>query len=108
PRGNIGRLGLEGGRPAREAALCPPGRAAAGACNPPWLPGAATAALELGIYDAASSMLRGFLDGLPAHLRPGGEAWLILSDLAEHLQLRSRQELIRMIEGAGLEVLGRL
>lgn len=105
---NIRRLGLEGRVTVLEADLLPPGRADLVVCNPPWLPGAATSALELGIYDDASSMLRGFLDGLPAHLRPGGEAWLILSDLAEHLQLRSRQELKRMIEGAGLEVLGRL
>jgi hypothetical protein len=30
-------------------------------------------------------MLRGFLAGLAGHLEPGGEGWLILSDLAEHL-----------------------
>lgn len=107
-RENIRRLGLEGTVTVLEADLFPPSRADLVVCNPPWLPGAATSALELGIYDDASSMLRGFLDGLPSHLRPGGEGWLILSDLAEHLQLRSREELMRMIGGAGLEVLGRL
>src|SRR5699024_9169171 len=76
---NIRRLGLEGRVTVLEADLFPPGRADLVVCNPPWLPGAATSALELGIYDDASSMLRGFLDGLPAHLRPGGEAWLILA-----------------------------
>jgi len=30
-------------------------------------------------------MLREFLDALPEHLESGGEGWLILSDLAEHL-----------------------
>ena len=36
-------------------------------------------------------MLRGFLAGLAAHLEPGGEGWLILSDLAEHLGLHRRR-----------------
>jgi len=53
-------------------------------------------------------MLRGFLDGLAAHLAVGGEGWLILSDLAEHLGLRPRDELLAAIDAAGLKVLGRL
>jgi prophage antirepressor-like protein len=53
-------------------------------------------------------MLRGFLGGLAAHLAPGGEGWLILSDLAEHLGLRSREELLGWIAAGGLRVLGRL
>ena len=53
-------------------------------------------------------MLRGFLDGLAAHLAPGGEGWLILSDLAEHLRLRPRSELLALIDQAGLKVLGRI
>ena len=52
-------------------------------------------------------MLRGFLDGLTAHLEPGGEGWLILSDLAEHLGLRTREELLTAIEAAGLRVVDR-
>ncbi|ATG50160.1 methyltransferase [Brachybacterium vulturis] len=107
-RENVQRLGLEGRVTVVETDLFPPGRADLVVCNPPWLPGAATSALELGVYDESSSMLRGFLDGLAEHLRPGGEGWLILSDLAEHLQLRGRQELLRMIEGAGLMVAGTL
>lgn len=77
-------------------------------CNPPWLPGRPASPLEHAIYDEGSRMLRGFLAGLSAHLRPGGEGWLILSDLAEHLGLRSRQELLQWIEAAGLRVLDRL
>jgi SAM-dependent methyltransferase len=77
-------------------------------CNPPWLPGRPASPLERAIYDEGSSMLRGFLAGLADHLRPGGEGWLILSDLAEHLGLRSRQELLQWIEAAGLRVLDRL
>jgi hypothetical protein len=41
-------------------------------------------------------------------LAPGGEAWLILSDLAEHLGLRSREELLAWFDAAGLTVAGRL
>ena len=52
-------------------------------------------------------MLRGFLSGLRAHLTPEGEGWLILSDLAEHLGLRSREELLGWMTEAGLQVLGR-
>lgn len=77
-------------------------------CNPPWLPGTPGSALERGIYDPSSQMLRGFLQGLPAHLDAEGEAWLILSDLAEHLGLRRPEELAQMIEAAGLKVLGKL
>jgi hypothetical protein len=53
-------------------------------------------------------MLRGFLSGLAAHLAPGGEGWLILSDLAEHLGLRTRDTLLGWIAAGGLAVHGRL
>ncbi len=49
-------------------------------------------------------MLRGFLQGAKQHLAEQGEVWLILSDLAEHLQLRSRDELLGWIKDSGLEV----
>jgi len=52
--------------------------------------------------------LKGFLCGLKDHLLPHGEGWLILSDLAEHLGLRARQELLLWIEQAGLRVIARL
>ena len=52
-------------------------------------------------------MLRGFLNGLVAHLAPYGEGWLILSDLAEHLGLRSREAVLGWIEEAGLSVADR-
>lgn len=75
-------------------------------CNPPWLPGIPHSALELGIYDAASEMLNRFLAELADHLTAQGEGWLILSDLAEHLGLRTRDELLARIATAGLEVIG--
>jgi prophage antirepressor-like protein len=60
------------------------------------------------VYDEDSRMLKGFLAGLAAHILPQGEGWLILSDLAEHLGLRSRAELLALVADAGLVVLGRL
>ena len=53
-------------------------------------------------------MLRGFLAGLAAHLTDGGEGWLIISDIAELLGLRSREQLLTWIAEAGLNVIGRL
>lgn len=91
-----------------EADLFPPGKASLVVCNPPWLPGKPSSPLEHAVYDPDSRMLKGFLNGLAEHLEPGGEGWLILSDFAEHLGLRSREELLGMIEKAGLKVLGRL
>ena len=70
--------------------------------------GAADLALERAIYDPESRMLRAFLAGLAAHLEPAGEGWLVLSDLAEHLGLRSRAELLAAIDAGGLEVAGRI
>ena len=77
-------------------------------CNPPWLPAKPTSPLEFAVYDANSTMLRGFLQGAKQHLAEQGEVWLILSDLAEHLQLRSRDELLGWFANAGLEVKYRL
>jgi len=91
-----------------EADLFPPGRASLVVCNPPWLPARPSSPIENAVYDPDSRMLKGFLAGLPAHLAPGGEGWLIISDLAEHLGLRSRDELLAAIDVAGLKVLGRL
>ena len=91
-----------------KANLFPPGKAALIVCNPPWVPARPSSTLEHAVYDPDSQMLKGFLAGVKDHLSPEGEAWLILSDLAEHLELRTRQELLSWIEGAGLVVLGRI
>ena len=87
--------------------LFPPGRAPLIVCNPPWLPGKPSSALEHAIYDPDSRMLRGFLSGLAAHLAPGGEGWLILSDLAEHLGLRAPDALQSLFDAAGLRLIQR-
>lgn len=104
---NLARLGLAGRVELLQADLFPEGRAPLIVCNPPWLPAKAAAPIERAVYDEGGRMLRGFLAGLAAHLAPQGEGWLILSDLAEHLRLRSRDELLGWIAAAGLEVLGR-
>ena len=107
-RENLQRLDLTSRVDLQEVNLFPAGRASLIVCNPPWLPARPSSPLEYAVYDPDSRMLRGFLDGLAAHLAPGGEGWLILSDLAEHLALRSRTELLGWIEAAGLQVLSRL
>ena len=84
------------------------GRANLIVCNPPWLPGKAGSQLEHAVYDPDSQMLRGFLAGARERLAVQGEAWLIISDIAELLGLRSRDELLHWIERAGLKVIGRL
>ncbi len=77
-------------------------------CNPPWLPAKPSSPLEYAVYDANSAMLRGLLQGANQHLAEQGELWLILSDLAEHLQLRSRDELLGWFIDSGLTVKYRL
>ena len=90
-----------------QADLFPPGRAPLVVCNPPWVPARPASPVEHAVYDEGSRMLRGFIAGLAAHLAPGGEGWLILSDLAEHLGLRTRDELLGWIADAGLKVSSR-
>jgi methylase of polypeptide subunit release factors len=107
-RENIGRLGLDRQVEIVEADMFPEGRAPLIVCNPPWLPARPSATIEHAIYDPDSRMLRAFLDGLAAHLTPGGEGWLILSDFAEHLGLRTRAQLQEWIDKAGLKVDGRI
>ncbi|MBK7827506.1 MAG: class I SAM-dependent methyltransferase [Nannocystis sp.] len=106
-RENIARLGLAAQVEVLAADLFPAGRAPLVVCNPPWIPARPGAPIERAIYDPECGMLRGFLAGLADHLTPDGEGWLILSDIAEHLGLRSRAELLAMFAAAGLEVIGR-
>jgi SAM-dependent methyltransferase len=106
-RENVERLGYALQVEVVDADLFPPGRAPLVVCNPPWVPARPSSPIEYAVFDPDSRMLRGFLDGLKDHLTPGGEGWLILSDFAEHLGLRSRDSLLDMIANAGLEVAGR-
>lgn len=106
-RDNLQRLQLLDRVELQQANLFPPGRAPLVVCNPPWVPARANSPIEHAVYDEGSRMLKGFLAGLSEHLEPGGEGWLILSDLAEHLGLRPREQLLAWIAEAGLVVRGR-
>ena len=106
-RENLLRLELDQQVELQQADLFPAGRAPLVACNPPWVPARPSSSIEYAVYDPDSRMLRGFLAGLKEHLTPAGEGWLILSDLAEHLGLRPREQLLGWIAEAGLKVLSR-
>ena len=107
---NIKKLDLTQYVELEQADLFPKGQKKADliVCNPPWLPAKANAPIEHAIYDPNSKMLKGFLNGLKNHLNENGEAWLIMSDLAEHLGLRTNEELQKWIADAGLQVLEKL
>jgi len=107
-RDNITRLDLNRNVGIVKTNLFPEGKAALIVCNPPWLPARPSSSLEHAVYDPDSQMLKGFLSNLKDHLLPKGEGWLILSDLAEHLGLRTRAQLLAWIEDAGLKVIARL
>jgi len=105
---NIYKLRLPNPVKVMQADLFPEGLASVIVCNPPWLPARPGSPLEGAVYDEGSRMLLGFIRGLAAHLAPGGEGWLILSDLAEHLGLRTRPELLAAIAAGGLKVVARM
>ena len=107
-RENLQRLGYADRVEVVHADLFPAGRADLVVCNPPWLPASAATSTDAAVYDPDSRMLRGFLAGLAEHLTDNGEGWLILSDLAERLGLRSRGALLDLIDDAGLSVVARL
>ena len=103
-RENAGRLGLERAVEVVAADLFPEGRADVVVFNPPWVPAPARSALERAIYDPGGRLLERFVLGLPAHLAPGGEGWLVLSDLAERLGLRPEGHVEALAARAGLRV----
>ncbi len=106
-RDNLKSLGFDSSVEVLETDLFPERRADLIVCNPPWLPGRPSSSIEAAIYDPDSRMLKGFLNGLAAHLAPGGEGWLILSDFAEHLGLRTRAQLLELFAKAGVTVVER-
>ena len=107
-RANLMQLGLEGHVELIQSELFPPGLASLIVCNPPWLPARPGSPLERAVYDEGGRMLLGFLKGLRAHLAPKGEGWLILSSLAEHLDLRTREDLLAQFAQHGLRVISRI
>lgn len=106
-RENLSRLGMSTRAKLIESATLPDEKASLIVVNPPWLPGKPLTLLEQAIYDPGSQMLKTVLLQAGSRLRPGGEVWLILSDLAEHLKLRTREELLTWINAGGLKVIER-
>jgi methylase of polypeptide subunit release factors len=104
---NIQRLNMQTNIQLEQADLFPQGKADLIVCNPPWLPAKANTTIEQAVYDPDSQMLKGYLSGLKAHLNPDGEAWLVMSDLAELIGLRKPDELSGWIAAAGLEVIAK-
>ena len=107
-RDNVAKLGYGKQVQVVKADLFPEGRASLIVCNPPWIPARPSSPLEHSVYDEGGRMLAGFLKGLTEHLAPKGEGWLILSNLAEHLGLRTREELLAAFESNGLKVVSRI
>lgn len=105
---NIDSLGLQDRIELILSNLFPQGSADLVVCNPPWLPAQPSSQIEHAIYDPDSRFLKAFLQKLPEHLNQDGQAWLILSDLAEHLGLRQHQDLLDWISQSGLVVLNQL
>jgi len=101
---NITRLGLQSQITLKQTNMFPEGKAPLIVCNPPWLPAKPSSPIEFAIYDPESRMLLAFLNGLKTHLTDDGEGWLIMSDFAEHLGLRDKDELRNAIEQAGLYI----
>ena len=73
-------------------------------CSPPWGPAKPTSTIEAALYDPNSAMLNSFLTQVTLHLNKEGEAWLIMSNLAEHLGLRAENELSARIKDSGLHI----
>ena len=107
---NIEKLNMKSYITLEQANLFPSGHKKADliVCNPPWLPAKANAPIEHAIYDTNNVMVKGFLAGVKAHLNDDGEAWLIMSDLAVHLGLRTQEELEKWITDTGLNVVEKL
>jgi methylase of polypeptide subunit release factors len=105
---NLERLGFIHQVELLQTNMFPPGKASLIICNPPWIPARPSSPIEHAIYDPESKMLIAFLNGLSAHLEEKGEGWLIISDIAEHLGLRTREQLLNLIAKANLQIIDRL
>jgi methylase of polypeptide subunit release factors len=104
---NARRLKLASRFEAQERVLFPDGRADLIVCNPPWVPETPKNRFDVAVFDEGSACLLGFLQGVSAHLTPGGRGLLVISDLAVHLGLRPPSWLEERIAESGLEVTGR-
>jgi methylase of polypeptide subunit release factors len=107
-KNNIVSLGYHDQVTLLEQSLFPEGiKADLIVCNPPWVPAKPSSPIENAVFDEDSKFLKAFLDQSPSHLNPNGRIWLILSDLAEHLGLRSREDLLEWFKVGQLEVVSK-
>lgn len=104
---NLQRLGLIDQVELLQTDMFPADRAPLVVCNPPWVPAQPSSPIEHAVYDPDSRMLKAFLSGVREHLTEQGQAWLVMSDLAEHLGLRTREQFMAWIDAGGLHVLQR-
>lgn len=106
---NIQRLGFDKQVTIQQADMFPnEGKADLIVCNPPWLPAKANAPIEHAVYDPNSQMLKTYLQRIKPYLNAGGEAWLVMSDLAELIGLRQPDDLNNWIAQSGLTVIDKL
>lgn len=101
---NFTRLQLDQHITLLQQDLFPTGQADLIVCNPPWLPAKPSSLIETALYDPNSAMLKAFLASVRAHLTPTGQAWLVMSDLAEHIGLRQVDDLSNWFADAGLSI----
>lgn len=102
---NILRLGFREQILVEQTNMFPQTKADLVVCNPPWIPARPTSSIENAVYDENNQMLKAFLMGVKAHLNPHGEAWLIMSDLAERLGLREPRDIPNWCSQGGLEII---
>lgn len=105
---NVQRFGAADRIRVEEADLFPAGEADLVVFNPPWIPAKPRTPVERAIYDPDSRLLLRFIAELPEHLAPGGEAWLVISNLGELLGLRPRGLIVQAAGAANLAVRGQL
>ena len=101
---NLARLGVTDAVEVVHADLFAPGPFDLVVSNPPWLPAEAASPLERAVYDPGGRFLEALVAGFPAHLSPGGEAWLVISDLAERIGIRPPGHVEALASRAGLAI----
>jgi methylase of polypeptide subunit release factors len=103
---NFARLGLQHRIQLLHTDLFPSSKIMADliVCNPPWIPARPTSPIEAAVYDPDNDMLKRFLSQATRHLKPNGQIWLIMSNLAELIKLRSPNFIADMAKKHGLRV----
>jgi hypothetical protein len=104
---NVRRFQLDDRIRVEQRDLFPDGKAGLVVFNPPWMPGKPRSPVEHAIYDPDSRTLRRFLAGVASRLEASGEAWVVISNLAELVGLRPEGWLVQEAEKSGLRLAGK-